>query len=339
MFPSGPGQHLLTATLGKRLNDKLGVYIPTYNRSDKLRECLDSFIPQVREYGFPIYVSDNGSEDGTEEVVNEEAKDYENIVYHRNSANLGYAGNLASVLQLGATEFAWVFADDDLIAEGAIDEITKHLAECDFLQINASIFNKDFSRRRLERVIPSKGDVVYEKGMHQSVILSSSNLAYCGFIAGIITRLKYLTTELKAAQSVSKNDFLHTVLFYRAIVNRKGRLIARPLIKRRGEERLFGRDVEIWMSEFPAALDRLRPEYSARALRAVGRVRLPFLASLASRGRYYNPSGAPCYWRHVNSNTNVGVPGKIVAFMILKLPFVCCSVVYRVQNYAASRMD
>ena len=309
--------------------DKLGVYIPTYNRKDKLRACLESFIPQLKKYGFPIYISDNGSTDGTEKVVKELRKKYKKITYSKNKKNLGYAANLAKVLRMGNTEFVWAFGDDDVIVDGAIDDIMKHLDKYDFLQINAVGYSHDLSKMTINRMIPLNGDMVYDKGMHESVILNARIRTYAGFMGGIITRLDYLKAELDNIKDMSKMDFLHTVLFYKSIVNKKGRLIAKPIIKLRGGGNQGGREVEIWMSSFPAALDKLRPEYSDKTLRVVGKVNSYFLVTDACMSKYKNPSGAMEYWKYVSSNKNVGVVAKGAAFLILRLPIpFVCSIVY-----------
>lgn len=53
----------------KKRNDLLGIYIPTYNRKKELEVCLASFIPQLKPYGFPIFIADNNSTDGTKELI------------------------------------------------------------------------------------------------------------------------------------------------------------------------------------------------------------------------------------------------------------------------------
>ena len=71
----------------------LSICIPTYNRSEKLDNCLNSIlisIQNVKERNFEICISDNCSSDNTEKIV----KKYKNIFeinYHKNNDNLGFA--------------------------------------------------------------------------------------------------------------------------------------------------------------------------------------------------------------------------------------------------------
>ena len=73
----------------------LSICIPTYNRSEKLDNCLNSIlisIQNVKERNFEICISDNCSSDNTEKIV----KKYKNLFeinYHKNNDNLGFAFN------------------------------------------------------------------------------------------------------------------------------------------------------------------------------------------------------------------------------------------------------
>ena len=122
---------------------KLGIYIPTYDRRERLEECLRSMIPQLGKYNLPIFISDNSKGNDTEALIKQLKEEYADIYYKRNDSGLGntYAANLVSLLAMINTEFVWLFGDDDLIKEGAIDRILKEIVDCDFLQINSEVWN------------------------------------------------------------------------------------------------------------------------------------------------------------------------------------------------------
>lgn len=44
-----------------QISELLSIFIPTYNRHEYLKECLDSIIPQLknRDEGINIYISNN----------------------------------------------------------------------------------------------------------------------------------------------------------------------------------------------------------------------------------------------------------------------------------------
>ena len=68
----------------------LSICIPTYNRSEYLRKCLESigFQEEFQKGFVEIVISDNASEDTTEEVVKEYVQKYQNIVYSKNEKNI-----------------------------------------------------------------------------------------------------------------------------------------------------------------------------------------------------------------------------------------------------------
>ena len=70
----------------------LTIAIPTYNRSQYLRQNLSVLLPQFRKE-LEIIVSDNASTDDTSEVVKEFIKAGLPVKYIQNTTNLGWAKN------------------------------------------------------------------------------------------------------------------------------------------------------------------------------------------------------------------------------------------------------
>jgi glycosyltransferase involved in cell wall biosynthesis len=89
------------------------VGIPTYNRCAYLREAMESVLGQT--FGdFNLLISDNGSTDGTEDMVREYARAEKRIIYHRFPKNCGMARNLGHILMSPDAEFVALLPDDDL---------------------------------------------------------------------------------------------------------------------------------------------------------------------------------------------------------------------------------
>ena len=95
---------------------KLSICIPTYNRANCLRNCLESiscnediFINQV-----DICISNNGSSDFTEEVI-DEYKEKLPIIRSSNNKNIGIPRNFLKVVSMANSEFIWLIGDDDLL--------------------------------------------------------------------------------------------------------------------------------------------------------------------------------------------------------------------------------
>ena len=67
----------------------LSLCIPTYNRAELLRGCLESIVTQESfDSRTEVVVSDNCSTDNTEEICRQFAEKYENIRYFRNDRNI-----------------------------------------------------------------------------------------------------------------------------------------------------------------------------------------------------------------------------------------------------------
>ena len=102
----------------------LTIGIPTWNRENELRECLDIVLPQVTaETGVEILVCDNASEDGTSLFVRDLASQYSFLQYERHSKNIGADRNFIEVLKRAAGIYVWILSDDDFLSDGAVRNV------------------------------------------------------------------------------------------------------------------------------------------------------------------------------------------------------------------------
>lgn len=69
-------------------SEKISVLIPTYNRSNLLKDCINSVLNQTYQ-NLEIYIIDDCSSDNTEEIV--KSFDSNKIVYLKNQKNIGSA--------------------------------------------------------------------------------------------------------------------------------------------------------------------------------------------------------------------------------------------------------
>ena len=251
----------------------LGIYIPTHNRSKELKECINSFLPQIKKYKIPLYISDNGSTDNTEEMVLKMKKRYNKIYYKNTGKNLGYACNVVNVLKMGCTEFVWLFGDDDVINKGAIKTIISNLNNgYDFLQINATLYDSKLKHKIKNRIITSHHNVKYNIGDHDKVLLNAKSDGFIGYMGGIITRKILLDKELLKLNKdkITEMDFIHITLFFNSIKNKKGKLLATPIIKyRSGNGHFKETAIEIWFKKYPEAINNLGSPYSPKILKQI----------------------------------------------------------------------
>ena len=115
-FPS----ELIVGDLNRPLPE-ITVIIPTYKRKDSLRRTLRSVLNQtVDPECYEILVVDNDPED-TEELEKffKEAR-IPNLLYYRNSKNLGAYGNMNRCFELARTKWVSMVHDDDMLFMNAL---------------------------------------------------------------------------------------------------------------------------------------------------------------------------------------------------------------------------
>jgi len=243
----------------------LGVCIPTYNRSKYLRECLDHFIPQVMKYEYPIYISDNDSTDDTKEVFIKAKRRYDRIFYSKNDKNLGIAGNFEKVLNMATTEYVWIFGDDDLIAEDAIDKITEKIKlGYDYIIINQKTLDRSMEKTISPQTLEFYNDILYNEDEYNKVLTDCG--FYFSYMSMMVIKRVILLKSLSEIRSskIELTDFLSTVLYLSSIVKHKGILISEPLILTRlGNERV---NLCTWIYDLPRALS-LVGGYDSKALK------------------------------------------------------------------------
>lgn len=110
-----------------KYNPLISICIPTYNKCERLKECLYNIIEKVGKYRLAIFISDNASTDATGKYIEEIRQIYPYIFYSKNDENLGFDRNVEKVLKMSTTRYRWLFGDDDLILKDAMDEILDQL--------------------------------------------------------------------------------------------------------------------------------------------------------------------------------------------------------------------
>lgn len=113
----------------------LSICIPTHHgRLGVLRGAIDSVLRQITDDltgKVEVCVSDNASSDGTREAMERYCHRFpDQIVYHRNSENKGFAGNILGVVEMARGEYCWFLGSDDQIADGGValvlDALERH---------------------------------------------------------------------------------------------------------------------------------------------------------------------------------------------------------------------
>ena len=301
------------------------------NRPAELEECLDTFIEQGRTHRLDIYVSDNSQNSDTENMISRLSEKYKWLHYAKREPR-GYADNVKSVLSMGNTEYAWLFGDDDTIKPGAIDTVLDRLGTgIDYLEVNAEVFSHDLKRRIKPRIIDKSGVEIYGKGDYETALLNNGNTGYQGFMAHMIVRKSLLDRELRKLDVFESNmDFIHTIIFYRSIKNRKGTLLAEPVINNRGGNWSYSKRImEIFFKSWYKTHHMLKGYYSSSTINAVMTQPLVSLVIPVVINRMANTVPvSEDYGKYIKDNSDISKRYKYVLLLIMHVPRSVIKVVF-----------
>lgn len=188
----------------KKMNVKLTVSIPTFNRAVFLKECLENLVPQLAgRNDVEVNVIDNCSTDNTESVVKKFINSPSNIKYFKNASNLGYTGNQIKCFKYASGEYVSLLSDDDVYLDGEVDEILKVInkGKFAFIALNYYSFFKDV-RRPYKHFAPEKdinfvkaSDILnYPSVGHYSAVILNTVQARKN-LQDLIAQGKHLTAE------------------------------------------------------------------------------------------------------------------------------------------------
>lgn len=121
----------------------LTIAIPVYNRRSLLKRALESILCQIDDR-VEILVSDNASDDGTLEMIQDE---YPDIRYSRNEQNIGGEANFLKCCELSNGKFFILFGSDDVLVEGVLSKILNFLEKnenCSVVFMNHAFFSGDY---------------------------------------------------------------------------------------------------------------------------------------------------------------------------------------------------
>jgi glycosyltransferase involved in cell wall biosynthesis len=167
------------------LDMKVTVGIPTYNRSEMLKQAIESVLAQSFT-DFRLLVSDNASEDDTAAVVRSFGD--ERIDYQRSARNIGAAANFRRLLDLADSDYLLILPDDDSLYPGylqaAVDVLERFdnvgLAHCafDLIDDGSRVVRRMHPVATHAEVAVERGDEALERLMVSNWPLNFSSVLY-----------------------------------------------------------------------------------------------------------------------------------------------------------------
>jgi glycosyltransferase involved in cell wall biosynthesis len=213
---------------------KLTIGIPTYNRSDFLKDSIESIACQMAslEEDVEILVCDNASTDATSEVVQALQAKYPNLItYHRNTENLGYDRNVDAVFKHARASYVWLLGDDDVHLPHSLSTMLQAFEA--YPEAKVYLANFSFYDEDMETCIGSGADVLQGRMFQPETkddFIIHSNARYASLSALCISRQAWNTLELSSGFGC---QYIHVFALFHVLTQGAGVIIPDVLLKTR----------------------------------------------------------------------------------------------------------
>lgn len=140
---------------------KVSGCIVTYNNRDVIYECIDSILEYTTDVDFSLYVVDNGSTDGTLDIIRNNFKQVKLIC---NAENMGFGHGHNKVLTDIDSEYHVVINPDITLNMDTISLLCEYLKDNpDTAVVTPKILNEDGTQQFLPKYCPSIRHVIISK--------------------------------------------------------------------------------------------------------------------------------------------------------------------------------
>jgi abequosyltransferase len=244
----------------------LTIAIPSNNKTELLDLAIASIVSQfTSERDCEICISDNSIGNSTERLLREKYFATHQISYNRTLDAPSLDENVNKAVNLSKGEYVWLFGDDDLIVEGALDKVINQLIDFspDILILNSLSFDQ-FG------VIEDSRTVLKESknyGTTDNDVFLAELGGYLTYIGGIVVRRELWVKHFRSETVGSY--FAHIDTIFSAKVGRTASYIATPCIQMRLHSQTWSsKHYKIWNLFFPKTIWSL-VGYSDDAKRSV----------------------------------------------------------------------
>ena len=110
------------------MNTLLSFGIPTYNRAAILDEALDYYYNTLHLESYFLYISDNCSTDQTFDIVKKYKEKYDNIIYFKQTQNIGADQNFLFLQDKCQTKYYMLLGDGVRMRPEAMKQIIKEIS-------------------------------------------------------------------------------------------------------------------------------------------------------------------------------------------------------------------
>jgi len=202
----------------------LTIFIPTYNRSEKLKRTLDYMLSFLSKYNFSILIGNNASTDETIDFLNTLSNP--NVSFYSNTTNIGIIQNIYKGIQKVNSEWVWIYGDDDIFHPKVLDIFFKNIEQPEGFYFRYQNF-KEFDWSLIKQ---EKSEVIQRLKIDENTISEANEM---GFITSYILRTKEVTNlfqEVINSDEQLKNNAYTNKLVNLLYENRYGFTISKDIL-------------------------------------------------------------------------------------------------------------
>jgi abequosyltransferase len=300
-----------------QVNPLLTIAIPSNNKTELLDIAIESIVSQLERYSnCEICISDNSIGNTTEILVKNKYVSLRQMSYHRSLDSPSLDENVNKVVQLAKGDYVWLFGDDDIIVDGALDKIISHLIEFspDILILNSLSFDQS-GIIETSRTVLDKSKTYGPTDDDEFLKELGGYLTYLG---GVVIRrelwVRYFRSEMVGSY------FAHIDTVCSAKVGGTAYYMSDPAIKMRLHSQTWSsKHYQIWNIFFPRVIWNLKGYSEVAKYAVTPKVLINSLKSMLS-SRAYGRFNIKIYREVILSSHETTNVAKFLGFLIACFP-------------------
>ena len=227
----------------------LSVCIATYNRADYIEQTLQSFLSKHND-NIEILVGDSSTNQLTREIVERYNRQFQYLKYINLGEKRGVDVDYCKTIEQATGRFCWLFSDDDIVDEDALDRVLKEISKetYDLIVINSSLYSIDLKTCYRSRFVERTADTVYTKVQFEQFFVELADIL--SFIGCVVISRELWNARDK--RSYFGTEFVHVGVIFQELILGDVLFVAEPLIKiRLNNSQWSPRQFRIWINSWP----------------------------------------------------------------------------------------
>lgn len=201
----------------------LSICIPSYNRGSLLPDLLRSIVverkalpAQFAEARIEVVISDNASTDDTKAQI-APFFDQLDIVYHRQTENIGPDRNFLAVVELASGTYCWLMGSDDILEAGGLSRVLRAIEGSEIAGISVNYVRRSFdlsTRSAVRPPVAYTGDTVVEgrEAIYRGFV------GHWGYLSGHVVRRDLWQAVCATGEPLEfLNGYVHVLVMGRLI--------------------------------------------------------------------------------------------------------------------------